>query len=219
MDSEETSESSDSEKVTSFTLFPPQQENGLSECHAQMQGFVEKRGYDDKWTRYWCVLREACLYFYLRPDDKASVDVTELTGYGVTELIDSFPGKPFILKFDHKDYVSVTLSLDCHSDMQEWFQAIKSVLTSLKRDRAAGYGSVSGDARESDSITPPLTGADNGPGSTDTGICHWRLVAINELGNRLVPTTAKKKYLPAEANLSTDAPNASPGAPEHTGQF
>lgn len=157
MESGETSDSSDTEAFSSFPKHPStDQRNSVTSASSagsvtasstgsntigtltsgadsdgKMQGFVERRGFDDKWSRFWCVLREACLFFYLRPDDRASTDVTDLRGYEVTQLIDSFPGKRFILRLDHKDYITVIVSLDSRDDMTSWYQAMKAAVGSL----------------------------------------------------------------------------------------
>ncbi|CAL1534247.1 unnamed protein product [Lymnaea stagnalis] len=162
MESGETSDSSDPEAVTSFRKHPSIDEHSNATSGSmsasftgsvtasstgsltsgvlnsgidsgKMQGFVDKRGFDDKWTRFWCVLRQGCLYFYLRAEDRASTDVTDLSGYEATQLIDSFPGRRFILRLDHKDYITVIVSLDTRDDLTSWYQAVKAAAVPLKK--------------------------------------------------------------------------------------
>ena len=64
--------------------------------------------------RYWYVLQEECLYCYLTPDDRVTVDVTDLDGYTVTSLEDKFPGQRFVLHLEYEVRPSLASVPDPH---------------------------------------------------------------------------------------------------------
>ncbi|XP_012943095.1 uncharacterized protein LOC101857362 [Aplysia californica] len=108
----------------------PETEEGENESLSSiMEGFVEKRGVSEHWNRYWCVLRDVCLYSYLKPHDQVPSDVTELRGYTAAQLIDKIQGKRFVLSLEHTNYIPVFLSLDSREELSAWHDSIQMTLT------------------------------------------------------------------------------------------
>lgn len=98
-----------------------------------MHGYLQRKTFNDQWSRYWYVLQDGCLYCYLTPDDRVTVDVTDLEGYTVTPLEDKIPGQRFVIHLDHEDYIPVYLSASSREDTEEWHAALTSAMKATPR--------------------------------------------------------------------------------------
>ncbi|KAK7494164.1 hypothetical protein BaRGS_00014637 [Batillaria attramentaria] len=96
-----------------------------------MHGYLHRKTFNDQWPSPACAdggQPDGCLYCYLTPDDRVTVDVTDLDGYSVTSLEDKFPGQRFVIHLDHEDYISVYLSASSREELEEWHQALTSAI-------------------------------------------------------------------------------------------
>ncbi|XP_041378631.1 uncharacterized protein LOC121390777 [Gigantopelta aegis] len=109
-----------------------------------MQGYLERRSFNGQWTRYWYVIRDEYLYCYLTPDDKVTVDITQLNGYLVNTLVDEFPGKRFVVHLNQKDYVPVHLSVESRNEMEQWVRALEEAIKLANQKQEINNGNSDG---------------------------------------------------------------------------
>ncbi|KAK3767917.1 hypothetical protein RRG08_065430 [Elysia crispata] len=99
----------------------------------ELEGFLEMRDGTGKWTRVQCRLKESSLVVNcIESETHPTPDVIDLTGCEVTELIDQFQGKRFVLRLEHQTAPPVLISLDSREDLALWKQ---NILASLNRAR------------------------------------------------------------------------------------
>ncbi|GFO05759.1 hypothetical protein PoB_003226400 [Plakobranchus ocellatus] len=100
--------------------------------NTSIQGALEMRYGEGPWKRVWCWLKNSRLYFSSAPEGDGDLnEVTEITGYDVTELIDKIPGKRFVLRLDHKNLPLVLLSLDSRDELADWKLGISANVKSI----------------------------------------------------------------------------------------
>lgn len=102
-----------------------------TEHSIELESSLEKQDEHGKWKRVTCSLKEPrhLVFSTEEEEDHSLTEVADLTGYDVTQMIDQFQGKRFVLKLDHLTAPSILLSLDSRDDLALWRHAI---LTSLK---------------------------------------------------------------------------------------
>jgi len=108
---------------------------------AAIRGWLEKEGTNGRWQRHWFVVANHCLYYFNNPEDKVPQVILPLEGCAVREktitgrlafeLYNPSQAKIKSVKLlpsgaeegQHKQFV---ISVDSHSQMQEWIQVIES---------------------------------------------------------------------------------------------
>ncbi|XP_067658529.1 uncharacterized protein [Haliotis asinina] len=88
-------------------------------------GYLERKGFNGQWIRYWYIVKDAYLYCYLTPEDQVTVDISYLHGYQVTSLIDQFRGKRFVIHLSQENYIPLYLSFESRDEMEEWSDGLQ----------------------------------------------------------------------------------------------
>ncbi|GFS16823.1 hypothetical protein ElyMa_001482400, partial [Elysia marginata] len=77
-----------------------------TEPSIELEGSLERQDTLGRWSRVMCSLKAPCLMVFTPEVEEHhhpfTPQVIDVTGYDVTELIDKFQGKRFVLRLDHK---------------------------------------------------------------------------------------------------------------------
>ncbi|KAL4220966.1 hypothetical protein ACF0H5_019232 [Mactra antiquata] len=93
-----------------------------------ISGYLERKSVSTQWIKYWYVLHQGTIFCYLTSDDNITVDVLNLRGYTVTNMVDQFKGKRFVLELSHENFTALYLSMESRDEMDQWEHCLQTAL-------------------------------------------------------------------------------------------